>query len=150
MKQIFLFIAILIGFSATAQWSVDKDYDFIINDNQSAYFINGNAKDVIGEGDSTLTKTIFINTHNPVQCDVYVALDSISAGAAINIYFKGKQFPDDDYTVIDTVIYAMTADTSFTFSETTAQKYRYWQVAIEAPSDTIETKLQKAYFKFWK
>jgi hypothetical protein len=151
MKKLILFLfAFSLAVAASAQFMADTGYDALVKDNQSAYFFTGGAQDVIGEGDSTLTKTVFINTHDEVIADVYVGIDSISAGAAISIYFKGKQFPDDTYTAIDTVDYSMTADTTFTFTSTSAQKYRYWQISMEAPADSIEAKLSKAYFKFWK
>lgn len=149
-KLVLILIGIVIAVVASAQWRVDNGYDAVVKDNQSAYFFVGSLTDLIGEGDSTLTKTVFINTNDEVICDVYVDLDSVSAGAAVPVYFKGKQFPDDTYTEIDTVTYGMTADTTFTFTSTSAKKYRYWQISIEAPDDSISLSLSKAYFKFWK
>lgn len=149
-RLILLFTSLIVVFAASAQLRTDTGYDKVVDINESAYFYVGTATDVIGDGDSTLTFTVLVETHDEVICDVYLDIDSISAGAAVPIYFKGKQFPDDAYTAIDTVTYAMTADTTFTFTSTTAQKYRYWQVSIEAPADSIEAELQKAYFKFWK
>lgn len=149
-KLVLALLSIVFAFAASAQMPADTGYDAVVKLDQSAYFYTGSSTDVIGPGDSTLTKTIFINTHDEVICDVYMDIDSVSAGADVSIYFNGKQFPDDSYTALDTVTYSMTEDTVFTFTSTSAKKYRYWQVSIEAPADSIEAELQKAYFKFWK
>ena len=151
MKRILiLFIAVFVSLVSIAQIrNIDTGYDKVVKDKLSAYFFTGTASDTIGVGDSTLTKTLFINTNDEVIIDVYVDIDSLASSGDVLLILKGKEFPDDAYTALDTVTWTMTGDTICKLTSS-AGKYRYAQLSIEAPKDEIEAELQKAYFKFWK
>jgi len=155
MKKIILYIALMfVSFSIMAQFrGKDTAYDNVLSDGKTAYFITGTAADTTGTADSTLTKTIFVNTNVETICDLYMDVDSLggTAGIANAHYFilQYKEFPDEAYTALDTITYAGTVDTTFRITSTTAVKARYWRILEKGITDELKLKTTKWYFKFW-
>lgn len=139
---------------AGAQSGFDTGYDYALGYESSIYPIIGGVDDTTGTGDSTQTFTVLKNTLDELICNVYVDVDSIggTSSAANAHYFilRGKLFPDDSYTNIDTVTYQGAADSTFTIGSTTAKAYRYWQLLEQGKTDEFKTELQKAYFHFFE
>ncbi|MCP4569917.1 MAG: hypothetical protein GY841_20245 [FCB group bacterium] len=158
MKKLLYILAIGILMFAcndgNAQDRKDTDYDKVVKQGNSAWFIIGGAADTTGILDSVLTKTVLIETNDEVICDVYIDSDSLGGTSSpLNSHYfimQYKEFPDDSYTNLDTVTYQGTVDTTFKMSSSTAYKARYWRILEKGKTDSFSTELQKAYFKFWK
>ncbi len=156
MRKLILFITLIvaIGVNVNAQWNLQKDTDYNYyesGDNYVLYYI-GTSDDVMDATDSTITKTVLLNSDEPLMYEIEVGLDSAGVSDSVMTYLQNKTFYTDDWTDTDsTKWYMSSADTSFKFTETsTGLSDRYWRIYIKGYSAVTFTELDFLNFRWYK
>lgn len=112
MKKIIFLISI---FFLTFTFCVDAQ-DKTMGYDDTYLWYDGTASDTIGISDSIWTYEVRKKTDSRMYCYVDMYLDSTGGTAnSVKIYLQNKFFPDQDYTNVDSVTWAASADTAFTF-----------------------------------
>ena len=104
--------------------------------------------DTVSGVDSTYSVVIPTFFNRAFTYNVKASLDTVSSPIGARAILRGKVWNDDDYTPIDTVTFAGTADTTFTFSSATAVRYQYMDVLFEQDSVGI-FRIRNVKAKFW-
>lgn len=143
MKKLFLILVLglLVGM-ANAQRSYQSD-------GVSTYWnVALTAADTISSTDA-ITWVYTPSAHVPLTQDLTITLDSLDA-PGVSVQLKGKKFSGESYANIGSaVVWAgSSADTTFTISNATANRYRY--IAVTATSTTGKSQITNLEFKVWK
>ena len=104
--------------------------------------------DTVSATDSTYSVVIPTFFNRAFTYNVKASLDTVSSPIGARAILRGKVWNDDTYTPIDTVTYKGTADTTFTFSSSTAVRYQYMDVLFEQDSAGI-LRIRNVKAKFW-
>lgn len=150
MKRLLIFIGLLLSIVVYSQ------YDRTLGANEWTLDHEGNASDTLHTGDSIWTYQIWLPHHgDPLKYKIYMDVDSTGGTSAIaNRYLfilQAKNSEDETYTALDTVTYQGTADTTFSFTETTtAQFYKKWRMYVKGTSDELKIEIQKLNWSWYK
>jgi len=108
-----------------------------------------NASDTINESETYYVE-ITNKQHYPAMQDVWIDLDSVSGTPTVTITVYGKTFSADSYTSLGTAVeYAGTADTTFKYPITTANRYRYFKIEFVADATDQQSLVSNVVFKNW-
>ncbi len=146
MKKYIIFLLILIPVLGFGQ---DKSGFLDLKAGATTYNFSCSAADTINESDS-LWVELFAPGDYPSMQDVYIDIDSVSGAPEVTITLWGKKFSGDSYTSIGTAVtYYGTIDTTFVYSVTTANRYRYFKLGIVTSATTQQVLVSAINFKFW-
>ena len=91
---------------------------------------------------------VLLNTSEQPKIEVKVNIDSASGTGSVNIYQWFKLFADNDKTYVDTISYSgVGTDTTFTYSHTSVQNYRYWGMDLLGTGGAVN--LDSLQLKAW-
>lgn len=145
MKNLLLIISLLFVGSITTIAQTNK----VISTDKYIVEYNGVAtSDTVGGTVTTWNKPILLDSYNKVFYNFKVKV-SETASFACTVKLQGKVFSDDSYTDITTKTYTgIGTDTTVTFiQDTSASKYRYFNVLITRTAGTGKLTYIKSSFK---
>ena len=146
-KLVILSVLLLSAFAANAQitknaslradvWFLDVTADYSLSTS----------------GDSVLTYTVLLNKPVDVFYDVQIELDSVSGTPDYDIDLKGKVFPNDSWSDLETDVTwdGTSSDTTILFQEhSTSVFYRYLQLQVNGQAGTGAATIDRMSFKVW-
>jgi hypothetical protein len=147
---------LLILFAFISYMSYSQNPVKILNSNEWLYEYEGLTIDTLGNGDSVWYKEVYMPYHgDAVKYKIYMDVDTVGGtSSSSNKYLfilQAKNSTDESYTALDTVGYIGTADTTFSFTETsTAQLYKRWRMYVKGLSDDLYIEIQKLNWGFYK
>lgn len=107
------------------------------------------AADTVNESDSLWIEIKSFQDYTTMQ-DVYVDIDSVSGTPAATITLWGKLTSADAYAKIGTAVsYGGTGDTTFTISNTSPNRYRYYKLGITTTATDQQILVSDVQFKQW-
>jgi len=144
-KIIVILMAMSFCLFAVAQ---DKSYTF---PNSRTYVdMSGfGTSDTIVASD-TYSIVFTVNQHYPNTQSVYVDIDSVSGTPTMNIIMQGRIFAGGTWVAIDTTAWAGTGDTTFTMTNATAARYRYYRLYFKSDATAQKAKVIDVQFKLWR
>lgn len=142
MKNILVFISLLLGFGLIAQNSVNVN----LNSSEMSFALNGTVKDTVSTVGNDTTFDYVVSIDNKVASlnfydfKVKVTEKSGSSGVCY-VKLSGRKYSDDAWTVITSIKYFGTgADTTALFAQTsTKQAYNQYQIRLSRPASTSKT-----------
>jgi hypothetical protein len=145
MKNILVFISLLLGFELLAQ----NSYNVNLNSSAMSFVVAGTIKDTVSTVGNDTTFDYEVAIDNKVASlnfyDFKVKIKE-KAGSSGVCYIKlsGKKFSDDSYTAIASIKYfGSNADTTVYFAQTsTKQVYNLYQVRLSRPASTSKTYIE--------
>ena len=144
MKYLLIFAMLLFGVTGFAQ---DKEAT-VKNNKTIAEDMSFTAADTINE-----SETYYVEVTNkqsfPQMYDVWVDVEEVSGTSGLTITVYGKKFEDDTYVSIGTPVSWSDGDGAFNYPVTTAQRYRYVKVEIEADATDQQSLVNDVIFKAW-
>lgn len=140
-----MFLGVL--FTSNAQNTTN---DATLSYSQTYNYFTGSASDTIGALDSIWTYTVRKKSDAKLYMYYYVDLDS-TGGTAADVYIirQKKMFLEEDYTVVDTITWAGTVDTTFS-SLSAIKDSEYWRLIIKGSNDSFKVKINALNIKFLK
>jgi len=159
MKRIAILISVLFVI-ASIEVKAQGSNSVNLNVNEWKFDYNGNANDTIGDNmdnnTANWTNTVYVGWRgDPLKYKIYMDVDSTdgtSSAADEHLFIlQAKSSNDETYTALDTVSYAGTADTTFTFTQvTTAQFYKWWRVLGKTEDDGFDSEIKVVNWAFYK
>jgi len=108
-----------------------------------------NASDTINESETYWILYNCEKKYHQMQ-NVWIDIDSVSGGPGVTITLKGRVFDSDSWTTIGTpVVWAGTVDTTFLYSNTTANAYRFYRLEFVADATDQQSLIADVKFKTW-
>lgn len=154
-------LAILISLFVFAAITINAQ-DAILREDEWKWDYNGTSADTIGAGmDNDVAATNWTNTvyvgyrGDPLKYKIYLDVDSIAGTSNVAdehlFILQAKNSYDEAWTALDTVSYAGTADTTFSFTQTTtAQYYKWWRIKGKTEDDGFQSEVQVVNWGFYK
>jgi hypothetical protein len=149
-KYLFILAILLFGATVFAQnKSITIPEGSLLVKGATFSDVNFNASDTINESETYWIEFTCKKDYPQMQ-DVYIDIDSVSGAPNVTMTLKGKKFSGDTYATIGTpVVWYGTTDTTFTYTNSIANRYRFYRLEFVADATDQQSLITDVRFKTW-
>lgn len=144
MKKVLIFFLLVCSFIVSAQ-----DRSVVISTGETFKDLTLDASDTINESEYYEIQITALQ-HYPTMQDIRIQLVNVSGTSHVNVAVYGKLTLTSDSTIIGTAVnWGGTADSAFTISSTSPNRYRYYYIQFTATATDQQSKVIDVVFKQW-
>jgi len=147
MKHFLFLISLILCVTAVSA----QDKAVTLSQTKTFHSFAMGAADTITNNDQLYHFEVNANSHLKQTQDWLISLDSISGSPNVAVLLQGKKFEDESWTNIGTAVTwkGTSSDTTIIISNTTANRYRFYKLGLDATATAQKSRITKCEFKVW-